>query len=334
MKKFALASALAAMMLAAPVAAQTVTIKFISPAPPTSPLNHQVFYPWAKKVSAESGGALNIKMFGPSMATFRNIYDRITDRVAEIGFALTAPIGGKFPQADVASLPFLSETSGEASMALWRLYTSGVMAKEFSDIHLLALFTFPQAVLHSKKKPIWTLEDIKGHKMRSGGRLMSRIVTALGASPVTLRPTEIYQSTSRGVVDSIVLQWTGFNAFKIIEVTKYHMDAPLGASSAMVFMNKDAYAGLSGKARQAVDKNAGVPFVKWIGDHLDGVMNATRAKTKKTKGHVVRTITPAEKKRWVTRLKPIAATWVKVAPDGVRVLKAFKAEVANIRAGK
>ena len=53
------------------------------------------------------------------------------------------------------------------------------------------------------KKPIRTLEDFKGVKMRAAGRTQTAALRALGGSPVTLSMAEIEEAFSRGTVDAI-----------------------------------------------------------------------------------------------------------------------------------
>ena len=77
MYKIIVSGALAVGLFAGTAAAQTTQLKYAFPATPKSPLMARGMVPWAKEVSAASGGTLNVKVFGgPVLGTFRNIYDR------------------------------------------------------------------------------------------------------------------------------------------------------------------------------------------------------------------------------------------------------------------
>jgi TRAP-type C4-dicarboxylate transport system substrate-binding protein len=193
--------AAAAVLIAAPVAAQTVTLKLNSPAPPRSYLHSNVFEPWAKAVEADSGGTLKIQLFyGGTLGHFGVNYDRVVDGVADIGFILTAMAGGKLKQQDVAALPFETKTSVEAAVSLWKIFEKGVTAAEFNQIKPLGIWVFPNAALHTKES-VKTLEDVKGKKLVASNLIAAKITTALGGTPVTLRPDEAYQAISRGIAD-------------------------------------------------------------------------------------------------------------------------------------
>jgi len=322
--------AVAAVLIATPLAAQTVTLKLNSPAPPRSYLHSGVFEPWAKAVEADSGGTLKIQLFyGGTLGHFGVNYDRVVDGVADIGFILTGMAGGKLKQQDVAALPFETKTSTEAAVALWKLYEKGVTAAEFNQIKPLGIWVFPNAALHTKD-PVKTLEDMKGKKIVASNLAAAKITTALGGTPVTLGPHEAYQAISRGTADGSLMPFTGMAVFKVHEVTKHHLDEALGSDSAMLFMNKQSYDKLPAKAKAAIDKNSYLPLARQLGEKTTAEWERTRNLVKDT----VTTLAPAEQKRWQEALAPIAKEWAASTPGGDKVLAAFRAEVAAERAGK
>src|SRR4029079_17775457 len=80
-----------------PTAAEPITLKLNSPAPPMSYVHREVLTPWAEAVTADSGGTLKIQTFyGGTLGSFANTYDRVVDEVVDIGFILTAFAAGKF----------------------------------------------------------------------------------------------------------------------------------------------------------------------------------------------------------------------------------------------
>ena len=55
----------------------------------------------------------------------------------------------------------------------------------------------------------------------------------LGATPVTMRPDEVYQAVSRGVADGGLMPFNGMETFKIHEVAKLHLDVALGGDTSI-----------------------------------------------------------------------------------------------------
>jgi TRAP-type C4-dicarboxylate transport system substrate-binding protein len=322
--------AAAAALIATPLAAQTITLKLNSPAPPRSYLHSGVFEPWAKAVEADSGGTLKIQLFyGGTLGNFGVNYDRVVDGVADIGFILTGMAGGKLKQQDVAALPFESKTSTEAAVALWKLYEKGITAAEFNQIKPLGIWVFPNAALHTKD-PVKTLDDMKGKKIVASNLAAAKITTALGGTPVTLGPHEAYQAISRGTADGSLMPFTGMAVFKVHEVTKHHLDEALGSDSALLFMNKQSYDKLPTKAKAAIDKNSYLPLARKLGEKTTAEWERTRNLVKDS----VTTLAPAEEKKWQDALAPIAKEWAASTPGGDKILAAFRAEVAAERAAK
>ena len=181
-------AALAAALVHGIASAQPVELRFAFPAPPTSYLLTSAFQPWAKEVESASNGTLTIRIVpGVTLATFDNVYDRVLKGIADIGFGLTAPIGGQFTKTSVAGLPFTFDTPHQSAPALWKLYENGLIADEFKDVKPLGLFTFGHANIHTLTVKVRSLADMKGLKIRSGGKLQGDIVAALGGAPVTLK---------------------------------------------------------------------------------------------------------------------------------------------------
>jgi TRAP-type transport system periplasmic protein len=324
--KSLLAAALA-FAIAGTAAAQTVTLKLNSPPPPRSYLHAGVFEPWAKAVEADSGGTLKIQLFyGGTLGHFGVNYDRVADGVADIGFILSAIAGGKFRMHDVASLPFETRDSNESARAMWNMFEKGVTSGEFGPVKPLGIWTFPNSAIHARE-PIRSMDNLKGKKIVASNLTAAKIATALGATPVTLRPDEAYQAISRGTADAALMPFTGMLTFKVHEVAKHHLNAALGSDPAMLVMNRKSYDALPAKAKAAIDKHSGLALSRKLGE-------ATQAEWQRALDIVKQattTLTPDQERQWRAALAPIAEEWAKTSPDGAKVLAAFRAEVAALR---
>jgi TRAP-type transport system periplasmic protein len=328
----ALAIGLIAMAPAMARAQAPVTLKFGFYPPIRSYVNTEGMTPWIHEVEQASNGTLKIQLFaGPTLGTERNMYERTLAGVAQIAYSTFGPLASLFPRVQVADLPFVSHDARVSSMALWHLYAKGVFGHEFDKVKLLAIFNFPSAVLNTNA-PVKTLEDIKGMKLAVSSRTSAEVVAALGASPVTLTPPETYQGLSRGVAEGSVISWTAVKTFKLDEVTKYHVTAPLGEAPAFVFMNKAAYAALPAQAKQAIDKYSGESFSEKLGANNQAAAEGEAKKVATRPGHTVTELSPAEYAKWEARIRSVDEAWVKQAPDGAKVLAAYREEIAKLAA--
>jgi TRAP-type transport system periplasmic protein len=76
------------------------------------------------------------------------------------------------------------------------------------------------STVHTLTKPVKTLEDLKGLKIRATGRVAD-IVKTLGAVPMPLEMADMYDSMRRGVVDGNCGPYEQLKGWKIGELVKY-----------------------------------------------------------------------------------------------------------------
>ena len=329
------AAALAVTALAtAPAVADPVQVKFAYPSAPNNALFAQGAQAWAEDVNKAAEGAIEIKIFpGGAIADNSNMYDRITNRVTDIGLAVFGPVSSLFPKTNVGTLPFEAKNHREDALALWHLYQKGVITDEFAKVHPLGFIVFPGLVIHSKKA-IHNLADMKGLKISVEGRVLSTLMPRLGATPISLQPGELYASLQRGLVDAVPQGWPSVPTFHLDEVTSFHLEVPLGFNTGYVLMNQDSYAGLPPQGRAAIDKFSGEAYVQRLIAADDTMEAVGRDATRAMQGQTIASLDPAEEARWKALTDPIIDEWVKATPDGDKVLAAFRAEVAAVRAGK
>jgi TRAP-type transport system periplasmic protein len=287
----------------------------------------QVFRPWMDKVNAD--GSVRLEPFF-NIATFRNAYDRVVNRVADVGYAGISGMRGKLPGSNVAELPTDLDSSEIGSAALWRLYEKGLISGEYNEVRLLAIFVFPQNRLNSSR-PIKSLADVKGMRVATMSRGAAEIVTRLGGAPVTGNPASLYGIMQHHTADAAVTGWNGLVTFKLGEVTSYHIDQGFDSGGGVVLMNKDVYAKLPAKAKAAIDTNSGYAASRMIGAAWDKLYAAAKEKIRSTPGHTIVELTPAEKTHFQKDIAaPIRAEWVKETKNGAAILAAFEAETAKL----
>jgi TRAP-type C4-dicarboxylate transport system substrate-binding protein len=330
--KFALSFAAAFTVAAHCAAAQEVpTLRFANTSPATSPTWKMQWEPWVQRVEKDADGALKIQVyFGGTLATMANVYDRLINGVADLGYGIFSTIRGKFPATGVVELP-LDVNGRQGSIALWAIYANGTIAREYSDVHPLGMNVYPQTGMHFNR-PVARLEDVKGMKIGANGRLAAEAVDRLGAAPVTMDPGQLYESLQRHLVNGVTMAWTGVLQFKVAEVTTHHLDYALGSSGGFMFMNKDSYAKLGAKAKAAIDKNAGLGLSRGFGEVLDRLAIEQADTVRKMPGHTIFQLAPSERPRWDKLLEPVVDAWIKETPNGAAIWAAYKAEVQKAKA--
>ncbi len=319
-----LLAAAAAIGLASPAPADEMKLIFVTLDSPQAHLNVRIHHPWAAKINKEAKGLFKIDVRdGMALANHGNVYSRVLDDVAQIGWGLQVYSAGKFPLTNVVTLPFLSDSSEVASTAFWRLYKTGLLDKEYDQVVPLKLIVFPQSGVQYREKPK-TLDGLEGLKVIAGGKISSDIVQALGGAPISLRVNEYYEGLQRGTADAVVVGWTAFQPFKLAEVTHYHLETQLGTSPGFVFMTRKKLASLPEGVRKIILANSTEKESREFGKFWDEVVGEGRAMTMKQKGHTVLKLNAAEEASWRKRVAPITEAWAKATPGGQKVLDTYR----------
>jgi TRAP-type C4-dicarboxylate transport system substrate-binding protein len=329
-----LAAGAAIFAFAAPSAsAEEISLKFATLDAPTAHHTVAIHIPWSERVNAQGRGVVQLDVrHGPGVAIHPNVYSRVMNDVIQVAWGLQSSVGGKFRLTEVATMPFLGDSSTIGSVALWRLYKSGMLDAEYDEIVMFKCNVFPQSGLQFRTEPK-TLDNLNGLKVVTGGRTAGEIVEAAGGAPVTLLPSDYYESMNRGTADALMTGWTAFQPFKLAEVTKYHVEISLGGATGMVFMNRAKYNALPADAKKVLDANATENDVREFGQFWDKIKNDTATSVRAMPGHTVTSPSAQQLAIWRERLAPIADAWVKRTPGGDKVLAKYKELLAEVARG-
>ncbi len=242
---------------------------------------------------------------------------------------------GRFTKSEVFELPWISVTAKAASMALWT-YVDKYAQDEFKGVKRIFMHVNDGALFHFPKAQPKTLEDMKGLKVRSPTRMNSRMLQAIGATPVQMPLGQVPEALSKGVVDGASVPWEGTPAIKLSEIAKYHLDVPLGSPriSNTIFlfgMNQAKYDSLPADLKKVIDNNSGLETSGWVGEHgFDDVVEPLK-KVAKDLGGTFFYLPEAEYQRWIKATESVDDDWVKEASakgaDGRKLLNEARALV-------
>jgi TRAP-type C4-dicarboxylate transport system substrate-binding protein len=311
-----------------------LVLKFATLDNPDAHHNVRIQHPWAERINQQAHGLFRIQAFdGASIANQLNVYNRVVDDVAQIGWGLPDLVAGKFKLTQVVELPYLSDNSEIASVAFWRLYKTGLLDSEFDQVVPLKLIVFPQSGLQFRDKPA-TLDNLDGLKVVVGSKITADIAKALGGAPSAFPIDQYYEVLQRGTADAVQIGWTAFQPFKLADVTKYHLDVPLGSAPGYVFMARKKFDSLPEAVQKILMANAGEGESRAFGKFWDQVQDETRDTTAKIPGHTLLKLTQAQDKSWHDRVEAVTDAWAQSLPNGGTVLATYRQIYAQVKAGK
>jgi TRAP-type transport system periplasmic protein len=319
-------------------AQQSVTLKFHTFMSPTSNVWLNMLKAWMNKVEKESSGRIKFEAY-PAMqlgGTPAQLYDQAKDGVADITWTLPGTTAGRFPRIEVFELPFMMNNAEATSRAYWE-YVQTMAPDEFKDVQVLALHVHGPGVIHTINKPIKSVDDLKGLKMRGPTRQVTKLLGSLGATPVGMPLPGIPDALSKGTINGCVIPWEVVPAVKVHELTKYHAEFdPAGGSlyttTFVMAMNKAKYASLPPDLKKIIDNNSGMETSAWIGK-AQQAGDAPGRKATADRGNNIFTVGAAEAQNFRRSARALELEWVddmnKRGYDGRKLLDTAKALIAK-----
>ena len=300
---------------AAAAGAQEVTLKFNHIWNPTAMASVRVIQPWCDKIAAESAGKMKCQVF-PSMSlggTPPQLVDQVRDGVADLVITLPGYTAGRFPVMEAFELPFMTSSAEAGAQAAWDFHHK-YAAKEFPGTKLLAMWIHDEGYVHTRDKPVKTMADFKGLKMRAPTRQTNKLLTALGATPVGMPLPAIPDAVSKGTIDGFLLPWEVIPSVKLQEMVKYHSETdpsrPALYSAVFIFgMNQAKYDSLPTDLKKVIDNNSGPQLTKQIGRIWDESAAPGR-KSATDRGNTFYTVPAAELDNWIKASAPLYDDWV------------------------
>lgn len=315
-------------------AQQTVTLKFHTFMAPLSNVWLNMHKAWMNKVEKDSGGRIKFEAY-PAMqlgGTPVQLYDQARDGVVDVVWTLPGNTTGRFPRVEVFELPFMMSNAEATSKAYWE-YVQTMAPDEFKETQVLALQVHGPGVIHTADKPVRSVNDMRGLKVRAPTRQVNKLVASLGATPVGMPLPQIPDSLSKGTINGCVIPWEVVPSVKVHELTKYHAEfdpagGALYTTTFVMCMNKAKYNSLPPDLKKVIDANSGMATSAWLGKTQQAGDIAGR-KAAVDHGNTIFTVGPAEAQEFRRRSRQIEVEWVedmnKRGFDGRKLLDTAKA---------
>jgi TRAP-type C4-dicarboxylate transport system substrate-binding protein len=187
-------------------------------------------------------------------------------------------------------------------------------ADEFKETHVIALQVHGPGVIHTVDKPVKSVADMRGLKMRAPTRQVTKLMGALGAIPVGMPLPGIPDALSKGTINGAVIPWEVVPAVKVHELTKFHAEFdPAGGSlyttTFVMAMNKAKYNSLPPDLKKIIDNNTGMETSAWLGKvQQEGDIPGRKSAT--DRNNTIFTVGPEEAQEFRRKSRALEVEWV------------------------
>ena len=234
------AAALAASLLAVPaVHAQKISVQAITQVAPNLPQYTKVDQVLLRDGMAKAtGGRVEVTLasWPERNVNGPEVLRLVRSGQVDIAAAPLTTVSGDVPMLDGIDLAGMNTDIRQARRVADAMVPVANRELERLGIKLVATYPFSGQMLFCRK-PITTLTDIKGLKIRTNGPSAADLVKALGGQPVSLAFGEVYTALERGTVDCGITGSGSGNGVKWPEVTTHLYTLPLSWSTAGYYVN-------------------------------------------------------------------------------------------------
>ena len=286
-----------------------IKLKFANYFPPTHK-NSTLFAEFSQEINKKSGGKVEISYYpGGTLLSAPKMAAGVVTGIADIGLAHFAYSRGRFPVMEAIELP-LGFPSAWVGAGVANEFYEKFRPKELDQFHPLAFCASTPNVIGTLTKPVRTLEDLKGLKIRGTGRI-GDIVKALGATPMPIEMVDLYEALRRGVLDGNLGSAEQLEGFKIGELLKYVTASwkTGGCFGFYVMMSKHKWDALPPDMQKLFTDVSNEYKDKW-GIAFNSIDFGGIEYLKKNGGQVIN-LSDAETAKWVKAVQPVIADYKK-----------------------
>jgi TRAP-type C4-dicarboxylate transport system substrate-binding protein len=321
-----------ALLLLTPVAAsaEPITLKLSFFTSDRSVAYQTGVKPFVDAVNEEGKGLIHIDVyFSGALGKVQNkLPQTVLDGTADIAFIVPGQNPERFTDNAVIELPGLFMNVREATLTYTRLVAAGALAG-YDDFFVIGAYATQPEIINSRK-PIRSLKDLKGQKIRVNNPTQATALSSLGALPVVLAFNETTPALSSGALDGATVPPAQLFDVGIGRLTTNHYYLGTSVAPLTLMMNRKVFDRLPEDAKALIRKHSG----EWMAARF---IQAYEADDRKIFDEISadprRKIvypSPADLKVAQHAFRSIADVWAATAHNA-ELLKRTEAELAKVR---
>ena len=293
------------------VTGESVLLRYTAHIPNSHGLYGKVFLPWEQMVTRRTGGRIRWEHYvdkllhGP-LDGFKAVATGVTDYTH--GYATYQP--GSFHLTHGLQLPFLFPNSGVAALVSEELYPEYLKGEYERMGVYLAHCDSTSAYDIISKRPIRTVSDIRGLKVRATGGLTAAIIRQVGAIPVVMAAAETYTAFQRGIIDAVALGGPDMAAYRLHETGNYYLRVGLTHTVLQYCLSPRTFDGLPDDLRVQLYDLFRLRGQVAHRNYYGGKALGHAIETLTAGGVEVIELTPDERQEWVDAIQPLEQRFI------------------------
>ena len=328
----------AVMLASAPLAQAQTTLTYSSWVSPQHLLS--VWQAgWTQEVEKATGGRVKFQVLPKHPSAPPGTFDAVRDGLVDLSYVTASYTPARHVMPLMPELPGSGDTALVNSVAYSRIHWKHFQKLgEYKGVKLLGVFTHGPGQMFTKR-PVSTINDVQGLKIRTGGGVAEQVAKALGASAFVKPAPESFELLKSGVADGVFFPLESVVSFKLDTVLEQATLFPGGMYSSAFgfFMNEDKWNRLPKQDQEAIDKISGEHIARLAGHSWDDADRRGFEVLKKSGVKIVNA-SPEFVAEVRKRSAPIVEDWIRQASakgvDAAKVLAEFREELKKVAAGQ
>jgi tripartite ATP-independent transporter DctP family solute receptor len=298
-----LAACAAGLALATPVAARDFRSADIHPT--DYPTVEAVRYV-GKLLNERTNGRLGVKVFpNGALGNERDTIEQLKIGALDMMRINVAPLNNVVPETMVTALPFVFRSTEHMRAVLDGPVGDEILAAmESQGLVGLAFYDSGARSMYTVNKPIKTLADLKGAKIRvQQSDLFVAMIEALGANPTPMPYGEVYTALKTGIVDAAENNYPSYESSRHFEAAKYYSKTEHAMAPEVLVFSKAVWDKLSKEDQAEIRKAAkeSVPYMRKLWDEREA---KSREIVEKGGAQIIEV---ANKQEFIDAMKPVYA---------------------------
>ncbi len=287
--------------------------------------------PFVDAVNTDGKGIVQIEVYlsGSLGRVQSELPQLVLDGGADMAFIVPGQNPKRFRDDAVMGLPGLFANVREASMTYTRLIAADLLSGYHNFYVVGAYATEPESI-HTRK-PLASLADLKGQKIRTNNLTESAGLAKLGALPVVLAFNETTPAISSGVIDGATVPPAQLFDVGIGRLVSYHYLLPTSVAPLALVMNRRVFDGLPNEAKAIIRKYSGEWAAERFAEAYAKINSDALAQLKSDARRHVVVPGPADAAAASRIFKSVAAEWVEGDAHRRELLQRVEKELSKLR---
>lgn len=223
--------------------AQAETIRATSGFGPSHVLATAVYPKLFEKLSEFTDGRWDGEDTSSGLVAPNEMNAGLRDGITELGAMILPYFAADYPES---TLPMELAVLGNDNRAISAAVTEYIVncadcLAEFTKNGQIYLGTDSTTAYNFlSTKPVRSIDDVKGLKIRSGGPIFARIIESLGGVAVQMPANEQFEGLSQGILDASYASTPDLINARLVDVVKYVINIETGVFNGAAVVNASA----------------------------------------------------------------------------------------------